>query len=273
MPRWPAWMPCTPALTQIVLEGGDLDGIAEEVARVLDIGVLFTSTDGRERASAMPGPCGAARRPRPGRPDRPAAGRADRPTASRSARGDRRLRVAAGGTDLARLVCLRPDRGDLLRRRARARAGGRGRGAADDPRAGGHRGREQVPGRLPARPVPAPGRRRAVRRGARGGLRLGPAPAGGGGGRRARPAPDADARRLPGRAPGWQERFSAAWRQVTRNLDREIPSVDFSSEVVTLLPLVDGDDEPVAGAEVAVRRPSPPSRATAAAGGGRSPWG
>ena len=41
------------ALTQIVLEGGDLDRIAEEVARVLDVGVLVTSTDGRERASHL----------------------------------------------------------------------------------------------------------------------------------------------------------------------------------------------------------------------------
>ena len=61
------------------------------------------------------------------------------------------------------------------RRRARARAGGRGRGAADHPRGGGHGGREQVPGRLPARPLPAPGRRRAVRRRARRRVRLGPA--------------------------------------------------------------------------------------------------
>ncbi|WP_343906093.1 hypothetical protein, partial [Nocardioides aquiterrae] len=38
------------ALTRIVLEGGNLDGIAAEVASVLDAGVAFTSTDGRERA-------------------------------------------------------------------------------------------------------------------------------------------------------------------------------------------------------------------------------
>src|SRR4051794_9868717 len=43
-------------LTGIVLEGGDLDGIAAEVARVLDVGVVFTSTDGRERAAALPDP-------------------------------------------------------------------------------------------------------------------------------------------------------------------------------------------------------------------------
>ncbi len=41
------------ALTDIVLEGGDLDRIAAEVGKVLDVGVLFTSTDGRERAAAM----------------------------------------------------------------------------------------------------------------------------------------------------------------------------------------------------------------------------
>ena len=41
-------------LTQIVLEGGNLDRIAAEVARVLDVGVLFTSTDGRQRAAALP---------------------------------------------------------------------------------------------------------------------------------------------------------------------------------------------------------------------------
>ena len=41
------------ALTMVVLEGGDLDQIAEEVARVLSVSVLITSTDGRERAAAM----------------------------------------------------------------------------------------------------------------------------------------------------------------------------------------------------------------------------
>ena len=40
-------------LTQIVLEGGDLAGIAAEVGRVLGVGVAFTSTDGRERAAAL----------------------------------------------------------------------------------------------------------------------------------------------------------------------------------------------------------------------------
>ena len=42
----------------------------------------------------------------------------------------------------------------------------------------------------------------------------------------------------------WQERFSAAWRQVSHALDPGIPSVDFSSEVVTLLPVALGDTGP-----------------------------
>ena len=42
------------ALTQIVLEGGNLSRIAAEVAGVLDVGVLITTTDGREKAAALP---------------------------------------------------------------------------------------------------------------------------------------------------------------------------------------------------------------------------
>ena len=41
------------ALTHLVLEGGDLRQIAAEAADVLDVEVVFTSTDGRERASAL----------------------------------------------------------------------------------------------------------------------------------------------------------------------------------------------------------------------------
>jgi PucR family transcriptional regulator, purine catabolism regulatory protein len=96
-------------LTQIVLEGGNLDGIAEEVARVLDIGVLFTSTDGRERASAMP----EAMRERLVAHD--LVDQTGRLRVERVGHGVpvgpgeiKSLRVAAGGTDLARLVCLRP---------------------------------------------------------------------------------------------------------------------------------------------------------------------
>ena len=41
------------ALTHLVLEGGDLRQITAEAADVLGVGVLLTSTDGRERASAL----------------------------------------------------------------------------------------------------------------------------------------------------------------------------------------------------------------------------
>jgi purine catabolism regulator len=46
----------------------------------------------------------------------------------------------------------------------------------------------------------------------------------------------------------WQERFSAAWRQVSHALDPGIPSVDFSSEVVTLLPVGSDATRPAAAA-------------------------
>ena len=99
------------ALTQIVLEGGDLERIAAEVARVLDLGVLVTSTDGRERASHLPDthratlsahdlvdPTGRVRVERIG-----ADGAVIGPGEVRL------LGVAAGGDDLARLVCCRID--------------------------------------------------------------------------------------------------------------------------------------------------------------------
>ena len=50
----------------------------------------------------------------------------------------------------------------------------------------------------------------------------------------------------------WQERFAAAWRQVTHALDPGVATVDFSSEVVALLPVTDAP-QPWAGHD-AVRR-------------------
>jgi purine catabolism regulator len=47
----------------------------------------------------------------------------------------------------------------------------------------------------------------------------------------------------------WQERFSAAWRQVTEALAPGSPTVDFSSEVVVLLPVADAPGERGARAE------------------------
>ena len=77
----------------------------------------------------------------------------------------------------------------------------------------------------------------------------------------------------------WQERFSAAWRQVSHALDPGIPSVDFSSEVVTLLPVAPAT--PDAGAHrwrrwwptTSYDGWSPAWRATRAAAGAASPSG
>ena len=259
------------ALTQIVLEGGDLDRIAEEVARVLDVGVLVTSTDGRERAShlgdehrellrehALIDPTGRLRIERV----------SDAGTAV-GAGEMRSLRVAAGGEDLARLVSFRAGspisaddvhaleraaavaallitreeaitavenkyQGDFLRDLFLRRAG-------DEQYVDEHTAAFGWDLRWPVVVLAA---------------EIDPPAAG------AEPVSGVQRRR-------WQERFSAAWRQVTGALGPGVPCVDFSSEVVTLLPVADGDDEPVAGHD-AVRRV-----VTAVAGdkgGGRRPF-
>lgn len=258
-------------LTQIALEGGDLHGIAAEVARVLDIGVLVTSTDGRERASAMDedlrtrlathdllDPTGRVRVERIGGPG-----------VSVGAGEVRTLRVAAAGTDLARLVCLRPGapmtsddvhaleraaavaalvmtreqavaavenkyQGDFLRDVFLRRAGGE-EYVAEHADTFGWDLRRPVVVVVAEIDPPAP--------------------------------EDAPVSRATRRQ--WQERFAAAWRQVGRGVDAGIPCVDFSSEVVSLLPVDPQADDPVAGADV-VRR-----LVTSVAGdkgGGRRPF-
>lgn len=232
------------ALTHIVLEGGDLARIAAEVAGVLDCGVLVTSTDGRERAAHLAAedrdalaeadlvdPTGRLRVERIG-PDGAPAGVGE----------VRSLRVAAGGTDLARLVGVRRDgplpdddvhaleraatvaallitreesitavenkyQGDFLRevfaRRARDTAYVEEHATAF--------------GWILGRPVVVVA------------AELDPSdPA-------VEPLPAPQRRR-------YQERFSAAWRQVTQGVEPGIPSVDFSSEVVSLLPVDEASD-------------------------------
>jgi purine catabolism regulator len=63
----------------------------------------------------------------------------------------------------------------------------------------------------------------------------------------------------------WQERFSAAWRQVCTALDPGVPAVDFSTEVVALLPVADDEtaEAVVAGVVADVRGDR---------GGGRRPF-
>jgi purine catabolism regulator len=248
------------ALTEIVLEGGDLAGIAGEVARALDAGVLVTSTDGRERAAALTDgqralladhdlldPTGRVRVERIG-----AAGSPVGPGQVRA------LRVAAGGTDLLRLVALRSTgpftptdvqalerasavaallttreqavaavenkyQGDFLRDVFLRRAGDEEYVVEHAATFGWRLDRPVVVVAAeldPAEPGTDPGDE------------------------------DTDRRRE------LQARFSAAWRQVSRDLGEGIPTVDFSSEVVTLLPVGDSGDagsESLAGHDV-VRR-------------------
>jgi PucR family transcriptional regulator, purine catabolism regulatory protein len=250
-------------LTQIALEGGNLDGIAAEVSRVLGLGVAFTSSDGRVRADALAtehhealarhsllDPTGRIRVERIGGVPAYAT------------------RVAAGGTDLGRLVAVRPDEpitdddvhgleraaavAALLITRETAVAAVENKYQGDFLRDVLLRrsGRSQDPAYVDEhaetfgwdldRPVVV-----------------------------VVAEIDAGEPAEPGQRRAWQERFSAAWRQVCTSLGDGIPSVDLSTEVVALLPVADGDGEPVDGHGV-VRR-----AVTAVAGdkgGGRRPF-
>ncbi|HET8959265.1 helix-turn-helix domain-containing protein [Nocardioides sp.] len=236
------------ALTDIVLEGGDLDRIAAEVGKVLDVGVLFTSTDGRERAAAMD-PVQRAALDAADFIDASGRVRVEKIAGGGRSLGPgqvRSLRVAAGGEDLARLVCCRTDvpipendvhaleraaavaallitreeavtavenkyQGDFLRDLFLRRAG-------DDQYVEEHAEAFGWDLRRPVVVVVA---------------ELDP------------PRPGEDASGPQRRR--WQDRFSSAWRQVTTTLEKGVPSVDFSSEVVALLPVTGSDDTPWPG--------------------------
>jgi len=227
------------ALTEVVLEGGDLARIAAEASGVLGCGVVVTSTDGRERAAAL------------SEEDRAALDaaqlldpsgrvRVERVAAEGTTVGDgevRALRVAAGGSDLARLVAVRRRTGipaddvHALERAATVAALVITRQEAITAVETKYQGdflREVFGGRVRdehyvdehatafgwdlERPVVV-----VV-------AELDPV------------APGAAPTRTQWRS--WQERFSAAWRQVCASVDRGVPAVDFSSEVVALLPVV-----------------------------------
>jgi purine catabolism regulator len=223
-------------LTQIVLEGGNLGGIAAEVGRVLELGVAFTSTDGRVRAAALDeeheallaahdlvDPTGRLR-----------VERFDGSVALLS-------RVAAGGVDLGRLVAVRGAepihdadvhaleraaavaallitreeavtavenkyQGDFLRDLLLRRTADPAYVAEHAETFGWDLDRPVVVVVAEIDPVQDQG---------------------------AEHVSSAQRRQ-------WQERFSAAWRVVAATLASGIPTVDFSSEVVTLLP--DGED-------------------------------
>jgi purine catabolism regulator len=254
-------------LTQIALEGGNLDGIAAEVSRVLGLGVAFTSTDGRVRAAALTDddrstlethhlldPTGRIRVERIG--GVPAY----------------MTRVAAGGIDLARLVAVRADEpipdDDVhgLERAAAIAALLITRETAVAAVENKYQG-DFLRDLLLRRNVDAA---YVAEHASTFGWDL------------ERPVvvvtaeidPVVDEEPVSStQRRQWQERFSAAWRQVGDSLAPGIPSADFSSEVVVLLPLLEALDgqsgEPVDGHGV-VRR-----AVTAVAGdkgGGRRPF-
>jgi purine catabolism regulator len=245
------------ALTHLVLEGGDLERIAAEAANVLDVRVAFTSTDGRERASVLDPAARSALEhalllDETGRIRVERVGEAGVPLDGGAVRA---LRVAAGGADLARLVCVRLEgrvdeedvhalervaivaallitqqsaigavenkyQGDFLRDLLV-------RGVVEEAYAAEH---AQAFGWSLDRPSVV-----VV-------AEIDPQP------REEEPATREHKR-------GWQESFASARRKVTHSHDPGDPTVDFSSEVVTLLP-VDagvGPGEPWAGHDV-VRR-------------------
>lgn len=227
------------ALTHIVLEGGDLVRIAQSVGDALGYGVVFTSTDGRERAAHLD----EAQRTMLAAADLldPTGRlRVERIDPEGTAVGDGEavlLRVVAAGVDLARLIALKPHgtiddsdvhaleraaivaallvtrveaitavenkyQGDFLRDVFLGRAGEEGYVAEHAQAFGWHLDR-------PVMVVVAVLEPDAI-------AALAPAP---------------EDRRA------WQDRFAHAWRQVSATIDGSIASVAFSREVVTLVPV------------------------------------
>jgi PucR family transcriptional regulator, purine catabolism regulatory protein len=247
-------------LTQIVLEGGNLDGIAAEVSRVLEVGVAFTSTDGRVRASALDDEHHALL------VDQELLDPTGRVRVERIGGGAAHVsRVAAAGVELARLVAIAagPISDDDVHALERAAAVAallitrEEAVAAVENKYQGDFLRDLLLRRT-ADPAYVAEHAETF------GWDL------------SRPMVVVVAEIDPSgdvvssvRRRQWQERFSAAWRQVATAVAPGIATVDFSSEVVTLLPLAEGDVEPVAG-EGVVRR-----AVTAVAGdkgGGRRPF-
>jgi purine catabolism regulator len=230
------------ALTLVVLEGGDLAEIAEEVARVLSVSVLFTSTDGRERAAAITDE-DRGRLVAGGLFEESGRFRVERVRqAPVQVDGGEILLVpvVAGGSSLARMVVYSSARGltasDVyaLERAAMVAALFLTRQQAVGAVEAKYRGdflREVFGGR-------AGNDERVVEHASMLGwdvdrplavvvAELDPAPAD-------EPPSPAHVRR------GWQDRFAAAWGQVVEAYDPTIAVVDFSAEVVALVPVPAG---------------------------------
>lgn len=263
------------ALSLLVLEGGDLHQIAAEVARVLDVAVLVTSTDGRELAAALD-PQLRERLTGAGLFDDSGRFRVERASRRPAPVGDgevRLLPVVAGGTDLARLVCFSPERTiaaedvSALERAATVAALLLTRQQAVAAVENKYRGdflRDVFLGRAGDESF-------VVEHAATFGWDID------------RPmyvlsaeldplAPDEAP--VSGRVRRmWQERFAAAWRQVCESQRPPVPTVDFSAEVVALVPVPEGYDDatgPAAAARPVVNQLVAAVRGDR--GGGRRPF-
>lgn len=245
------------ALSHIVLEGGDLGDISSEVAAALACEVLITSTDGRERAAHI-SPESRETLRGAGLIDASGRVRVERidDTGAKVGAGQVvRIAVAAAGVDLARLIAYQPMpmpasdvhaleragivaallitreeaitavqnkyRGDFLRDLFLRRAEGADYIAEHAQAFGWDLDRPAV---VVAAEIDPSALAADVSTGSQS---------------------SGDRRR------SWQERFASAWRQVSRQLDPGAPSVDFSSEVVTLLPVT--DQEGLAGQSIVER--------------------
>jgi purine catabolism regulator len=234
-------------LSQLVLEGASLDQIAAEVTRRLGVGVVVTSTDGRERGASIDAEL-RARLAEAGLIDPSGRFRVERLRNADGSSGAtfeagevRLVKVAAAGSDLVRLICVSPERrldvadvqaleraatvvallvtqqrtvaavenkyrGDFLRDVFLGRAGDEAFVVDHARGLGWDLSRPMV---VISAEVDPPG-----------------------------PGEDVDARVRR----EWQDRFSAAWRIVCESGERAIPTVDFSTEVVALVPVPDSGD-------------------------------
>ena len=224
-------------LSRMVLEGAGLDRIACRLTRLLDVGVVVTSPDGRERGASLTDEQRELLRAAD-LVDHTGRMRVERLRSNDGTAGAplgegevRVVKVAAAGSDLVRLICVSPDDVLALERAAtivallvtQQRAV-----AAVENKYRGDFLRDVFAGQAGADPY--------VVEHARGlgwdlgrpvvvlSAELDP------------PAPHEEPV-APQLRREWQERFSAAWCLVCEARDRSIPTADFSTEVVALVPI------------------------------------
>jgi purine catabolism regulator len=222
-------------LARMMVAGDDLGAVTRQIAEALDVGILVTSTDGRERAGAMSGDqravlTGAGLVDETGRIRVELAG--DVP-------GVHLVEVTAPGYDLARLLAVSTDRplspaaGQALARCATVVALWITREQAVTAVENKYRGdflRDIFLDRAGNPDF-------VLEHAASFGWDL-------------RGSSVVLSAQIDAQAPGeerasqtlrrhWQDRFAAAWRQVTATLAPGSPCADFSSEVVAVLPVAD----------------------------------